>query len=272
MLTTKVDSIEKNLKKNNQIHKIRIAILAEEPIGWGSGKHYFPIILNNYSWIVKNKTYKFIANYIFDKDILKGKLNTSDFDVLLVPGGGVGDGESIVKGLTFLRSVRKWKKNISTFIQDGGGYVGICGGAALITGLKTGHKKHRTFLEKQYDKSSLGVSCVTSYYRTFAFPLLYPFQKNHPEKIGAIAYVFSFAPGETVDGKRIHTGGVPLDFQISKNHGYVFVATIGKVMVFVFFLVAFILSIFSIIELIFGIIDLIFAVLYAEFLINFDKI
>ncbi len=59
---------------------------------------------------------------------------------------------------------------------------------------------------------------------------------------------------------------------ITKNHGYVFVAIIGKVMVFVFFLIAFILSIFSIIEVIFGIIDLIFAILYAEFLINFDKI
>ena len=156
--------------------------------------------------------------YIFDKDIVKGRLNTSEFDVLLVPGGGVGDGQAIMKGFTFSRKVRKWKKNISTFIKDGGGYVGICGGAALITDLKTGDKKPRTFLERQYNKSSLGVSCVSSYYKTIAFPLFYPFQKNYPEKIGAIAYVFSFAPGETVDGIRIHTGGVPIDFQISKDH------------------------------------------------------
>ena len=26
--------------------KIKVAILAEEPVGWGSGKHYFPIILD----------------------------------------------------------------------------------------------------------------------------------------------------------------------------------------------------------------------------------
>jgi hypothetical protein len=32
------------------------------------------------------------VKYIFDKDIVKGRLNTSEFDVLLVPGGGVGDG------------------------------------------------------------------------------------------------------------------------------------------------------------------------------------
>ena len=198
--------------------KIRVAILAEEPIGWGSGKDYFPIILNDYIWTNKNKSYKFSTKFIFDKDILKGKLTTSDFDVILVPGGGVGDGQSIMKGFTFLPKVRKWKKNISLFIQDGGGYVGICGGTAMITGLKTEDEKPRTFLEKQYNKSSLGVSCVSSYYNTFAFPLFYPFQKKYPEKIGANAYVFSFTPGETNDKIQIHTGGVPLDFQILKDN------------------------------------------------------
>ena len=208
-----------SINKNNKIHNIRVAILAEEPVGWESGKHYFPIILDGYIWTVKNKSYRFSTKYIYDKDILKGSLNKSDFDVLLVPGGGVGDGQSIMKGFTFLPKVRKWKKNISIFIKDGGGYVGICGGTSLITGLKTGqNKKPYTFLERLYDKSSLGVSCVFSYYKIFAFPLFYPFQKNHPENIGATAYVFSFAPGETVDGIRIHTGGVPIDFKIFKDH------------------------------------------------------
>ena len=203
---------------NNHNHIIRVAILADEPIGWGSGKHYFPIILNDYIWQIKNKSYKFTTKYIFDKDIVHGKLNTKNFDVLLVPGGGVGDGESIMKGLIFLPRVRKWKNNISKFIKDGGGYVGICGGAALITDLKTENKKPHTILERLYNKSSIGVSCVSSYYNSLAFPIFYPFQKNHPEKIGAIAYVFSFAPGETVKGDSIITGGIPLDFQILKNH------------------------------------------------------
>ncbi len=207
------------MQKNNQIQKIRVAILAEEPMGWGSGKHYFPVILDGYTWIKENKTYTFSTKYILDKDILKGKLIASDFDVLLIPGGGVGDGQSIMKGFTFLPKVRRWKKKISKFIKDGGGCVGICGGAALISGLKTGlHKKPHTFLEKQYNKSSLNVSCVFSYYKTFAFPLLYPFQNKYPERIGAAAYVFSFAPGETVDRSRIFTGGAPLDFQLCKDN------------------------------------------------------
>lgn len=209
---------ENNFEKNYQNRIIRVAILAEEPLGWGSGKHFFSIILQDYTWTIHKKTYTFQVKYIYDKDIINGKLNTSEFDVLLVPGGGVGDGQAVMKGFVFSYKVRKWKKNISAFIKNGGGYVGICGGAALITDLKTGDKKPRSFLERQYHKSSLGVSCVSSYYKSIALPVFYPLQKNYPEKIGALAYVFSFAPGETTDGARIHTGGAPLDFQLCRDH------------------------------------------------------
>lgn len=198
---------------------IKVAILAEEPIGWGSGKHYFPVILDGYAWCSKNASYKFSTTYIFDKDILQGRLNVSDYDVLLIPGGGVGDGESIMKGFNSLPKVRKWKKRISNFVKDGGGIVGICGGASLITGLSTRRRKTpKTFMERQYSKCSLGISCVNSYYKDLGLPLFYPFQHKHPEKIGANAYIFSFSPGETVDGVRIHSAGVPIDFKICKNH------------------------------------------------------
>jgi len=209
---------DKNSEKNHEKRIIQVAILAEEPLGWGSGKHFFPIILQNYTWVIHKKTYTFNVKYIFDKDITRGQLNTSEFDILLVPGGGVGDGQAVMKGFAFSRKVKKWKKNISKFIRNGGGYVGICGGAALMTNLKTEDKKLRSFLERQYNKSSLGVSCVSSYYKSIALPIFYPFQKNYPEKIGALAYVFSFAPSEIADGARVHTGGVPLDFQICKDH------------------------------------------------------
>lgn len=44
--------------QENKKEIINVAILAEEPLGWGSGKHYFPIILNDYSWSKKQKTYQ----------------------------------------------------------------------------------------------------------------------------------------------------------------------------------------------------------------------
>lgn len=198
---------------------INVAVLAEEPLGWGSGKHYFPAILDGYTWSIKDSTYTFSTTYLYDRDILHGKLNISNFQVLLVPGGGVGDGEAVMKGFVSRRKVRKWKKQIRKFIEDGGGYVGICGGTALITGLNMGDAKNPTsFLERQYDKSAIGVTCVKSYYKDLAFPLFYPFQRKHPEKIGATGYVFSFAPGETIDGIRLHTGGVPVDFEVSRDN------------------------------------------------------
>jgi hypothetical protein len=215
-----ISQTNKNDEQKQQHYRrtIRVALLAEEPLGWGSGKHFFPIILQNYSWKTHNTTYQIIVKNIFDSDIIQGRLTTSEFDMLLVPGGGVGDGHAVMKGFHWSRKAQAWKKNISSFIKNGGGYVGICGGTALLTDLQTEDKKHHTFLERQYHKSSLGVSCVSSYYRTLAFPIFYLFQKRYPERIGAIAYVFSFAPGETRDGFRIHTGGVPLDFQLSKEH------------------------------------------------------
>ncbi len=204
--------------QNPNKHLIRVAILSDELLGWGSGKRMFPEILQDYTWDHDEETYTITTKFLSDKDILQGQLQTTQYDVLLVPGGGVGDGQSITKGFKYLRNVKKWKRNIASFIKDGGGYVGICGGTALLTDLKTGQKKPHTFLERQYHKSALGVTCVSSYYKTLAFPLFYPFQKNHPQDIGATAYVFSFAPGTTTDGMKLHTGGAPIDFQLYKDH------------------------------------------------------
>lgn len=197
---------------------MKVAILAEEPLGWGSGKHYFPTILDGYSWSVDGRSYCFATEYIYDKDILKGRLNINNFDILLVPGGGVGDGEAVTKALTFLGSVRRWKKQIHRFVQAGGGYVGICGGAALMTGLVTGNGKPRSLLERLYDKSALGISCVQSYYKALSLPLFTILQRWYPERVGATAYVFSFAPAKMTDGKYIHAAGVPVDFELSKDN------------------------------------------------------
>lgn len=204
----------------NKIKTVKVAILKAEPLFWTTcALKFFYVILDNYQWIRNGTKYIISTSFLDDKDILKGKLKKSNFDVLLIPGGGVGDGHSISKGFTFSFKIRKWKKNIQDFVKEGGGCIGICGGASLITPLSVGEiRKPTTFVERQYNKSSLDISGVTSYYKNLAFPLFYLFQRNHPEKIGTIAYVFSFGPGITEDGKRIHCGGVPIDFIINKNN------------------------------------------------------
>ncbi len=204
---------------NKKLRIIKIAILASESLGWGSGKHYFPMILNGYSWESENKKYTFVTDYIYDEDIIDGKLSISNYDMLLVPGGGVGDSEAISKGFTFCFKVKRWKKNVQNFIKDGGSYIGICGGVALFTRLDTGKNcKPKSFLEKLYDKSSFDISVVKHFYNHLAFPLLYIFQYSHPEKIGATGYVFSFSPGKTKDGVFFHSAGVPIDFKILKDN------------------------------------------------------
>lgn len=207
------------MENDKTIKTIKVAILAEEPLGWGSGKHYFPVILNNYSWNVKKKKYKFVTSFVYDTDILSNKLVTSNFDVLLVPGGGVGDGQCIKKGFKNIPKVRKWKNCIKRFVQEGNGYVGICGGAALLTELETENKR-KTLVERLYNNSAITVSSVKSFYNHLAFPIFYPKQKKSPENVGAMSYVFSFKPGEMTDGRRIFSAGVPIDFIIDTSHDF----------------------------------------------------
>jgi len=180
---------------NLETKEIRVAILFEQPVGSliGTAKGTFLEILYN-PWVVGNRSYRFITTPIYDKDILNGELNTDNYDVLIGPGGDVGDGEAIAKGFYRLPKVKKWKEKIAQFVKDGGGYCGYCGGTAMFTGLS---KTPTTFLERQYDKSAIGVSCVNSYYKDIAFPMFYPFQRWYPEKVGAALYFFAFPTMDT---------------------------------------------------------------------------
>jgi len=205
-------------KKDNKL--VKVAILDAEPLFWKTcAKRFFSAILDNYKWTKNNTNYKISINFLSDGDIIEGKLKKPYYDVLLIPGGGIGDGHSISKGFKFSLKTRKWKRKIQEFIKEGGGCIGFCGGASLITSLTTGeNRKPTTFVERQYNNSSLDISCIKTYYNHLAFPLFNLFQWKHPERIGTTAYVFSFEPGITKDGKRIHTGGVPIDFNVNNNN------------------------------------------------------
>ena len=144
---------------------VKIAMMSEIPLGWdkNAAKWYGPV-LNDYVWTVGNKTYKYVITPINDDDILDGSLTIDNYDALLVPGGGVGDELSITKG--FFSKIRpnviKWKKNIVDFIKSGGGYIGYCGGTALMCDLG---KEPETFLEHAYEKSTIGASDVKVYWK-----------------------------------------------------------------------------------------------------------
>jgi glutamine amidotransferase-like uncharacterized protein len=63
------------------------------------------------------------ARFISDVEIREGILNT--FDVLVVPGGSATD-KAIILG-------EAGRMAVIEFVQEGGGYVGICGGAFLAS-------------------------------------------------------------------------------------------------------------------------------------------
>ena len=200
----------KDLEDTKEEINVRIAMLSEIPLGWDifAADAYIPI-LDDYQWTVGNKTYKFVLTKIYDKDIIEGKLTTENFDMLLVPGGGVGDEESIVKGtLPNIRpKVIKWKRNIANFIKDGGGYAGYCGGTALMCELE---KKPETALEKNYHKSAIGVSSVKIYYKDVANYYICLLKKDGWKRIGPAMYLLG-------EGYPTYNG-LCFDVPIDNNH------------------------------------------------------
>lgn len=203
-VSSKVEkSQEMNVEDNFISIDIEVAILVERPLGNFVGRSDpFPIYTDclDTPWMVGNKCYKFICTRIYDEDILNGNLSTNNFDLLIVPGGNVGDAQSVVKGFYRLPKTKQWKNNIAKFIKDGGGYCSHCGGTAMFTELS---KKPETFFERQYDKSSIGVSCVKSFYKNVAFPIFYPLQRLYPEKVGVSLAYFAHPC---------------MDIQINKDH------------------------------------------------------
>ena len=209
------DDSENIVVANNYMEtkEVKIAILCEEPIGWGSAKFVFIYLLDNYRWTVGNRSYEFDITEIYDEDILKGRLTINNFDALLVPGGGVGDAESLVKGFRHLPKVKKWKNQIVNFIKEGGGYTGYCGGASLMAQLD---RKPESLIEWQFDRGSLGASCVKMFLpNTTAdrFKLL---------RESTMAYLW-FHNDDKPDYNEVEDmlsfrSGVPVDIPISKDH------------------------------------------------------
>ena len=71
-----------------------------------------------YGWYSNGTTYLFKVYQINQADILAGKL--ANYDVFVIGASG----RQYIYGISSL-----WKKQVQKFIANGGGYLGICGGA-----------------------------------------------------------------------------------------------------------------------------------------------
>lgn len=78
-----------------------------------------------YSWEENGIKYEIVPSMINRSDIVRRHVLTEgNFDVILIPGSG--------RPYFDAYDVR-WREEVKKFVEDGGGYVGICGGANLAS-------------------------------------------------------------------------------------------------------------------------------------------
>ncbi|MEA2054295.1 MAG: BPL-N domain-containing protein [Candidatus Thermoplasmatota archaeon] len=80
-----------------------------------------------YSWENNGTKYEIIPVIIGRNDVIgKGKnaLTNENFDVFIVPG---------ISSPYFDAYDLRWRKSVKEFVENGGGYIGICGGANLAS-------------------------------------------------------------------------------------------------------------------------------------------
>ncbi|HDN95560.1 MAG TPA: hypothetical protein ENG71_00640 [Thermoplasmatales archaeon] len=76
----------------------------------------------DYSWTKNGVKYVIKPHIISKKEIINGSIFS--YDVFIIPGSGRHYFDAMNK---------KWRDNVIKFVESGGGYVGICGGANLAS-------------------------------------------------------------------------------------------------------------------------------------------
>lgn len=99
----------------------------------------------HYEWKVNEKFYELVVERVDNSDILAGKLSEENYDALVIGASGRQYFHSITE---------KWKERVKNFIYNGGGYIGICGGANIVS---KGIEKPEAPLDFLINKASLGI-------------------------------------------------------------------------------------------------------------------
>ncbi|OYT60442.1 hypothetical protein B6U81_04765 [Thermoplasmatales archaeon ex4484_30] len=97
----------------------------------------------NYEWESNGKRYELTVERIDNNDVLGGRL--ANYDVFVMGASGRQYFHAITE---------KWKEEVKNFIYNGGGYLGICGGANIVS---KGIEHPRFMLDLLINKASLGI-------------------------------------------------------------------------------------------------------------------
>ena len=76
----------------------------------------------NYSWVKGNVEYVIKARIIGKDEVMNGNLSNYDAFIISASGRSYMDAYNPV-----------WRENVKKFIRQGGGYIGICGGANVVS-------------------------------------------------------------------------------------------------------------------------------------------
>ncbi|MFO8133282.1 MAG: hypothetical protein R6U10_05050 [Thermoplasmatota archaeon] len=118
---------------------------------WGRNNRYIEDILE-YNWTAGNHTYRFRVTTI-NADAVSGLANTTltteNFDVFII---GASADSYLVDGLD-----PTWKHNVQQFVANGGGYLGICGGANAAS---LGFEQPRNWFQRRVNRGALGLAGV----------------------------------------------------------------------------------------------------------------
>ncbi len=76
----------------------------------------------DYSWEAGDIKYSIKPEIVDKQDVMRGKL--ANYDVFIIPGSGRPYFDALLP---------KWRENVRDFVANGGGYIGICGGANLAS-------------------------------------------------------------------------------------------------------------------------------------------
>jgi hypothetical protein len=192
--------------QNNDQNVVRVAILDAVIPSFISPEHIIDAI-DGYSWEVEEKSYIFKVNWITDGQIRRGKLNRNNYDVLIIPGIGK-EFKHIFDG-----KIARWKNQIRQFIENGGGYVGMCGGANMAVSSHVPFNqrgwKTPTFWEWFMNKSCLGIVEAKSY-QDMGDPFAATFLWKNPARLGISAFIWYNFTNEGV--------GVSTNLTINTTH------------------------------------------------------
>ena len=143
--------------------------------------------LDCYEWEVENQSYIFDVDWITDGQIRRGRLSRQNYDVFIIPGIGK-EFHNIFNVIS-----ARWKNQIRKFVENGGGYVGMCGGAnmAVSSHVNPNERGYKlpTFWEWCMRRSCLGLVEALSY-QDMSDPYASTVLWKNPSRIGISAYIW----------------------------------------------------------------------------------